>query len=85
MTTRSEQNSVIAVIEEIEENKEMSQELKLGKYEFFPYTDDKGKPLPTVEELLEFLRSPAKAKCENDVKTSSRSIDRHRPLRKRRG
>ena len=63
----------------------MSQELQLGKYEFFPYTDEDIKNAPSLEELLEQLESTAKAKSEKDVKTPSRSLDRRRPRRKRRG
>lgn len=58
-------------------------ELQLGKYEFYPYEFDKSKT-PTLEDLKELLRK-AKAKSEKDVKTPSRSIDRRRPGRKRRG
>ncbi len=33
-------------------------DLQLGKYELYPYTDEEGHKLPTVEELLEFLKTP---------------------------
>ena len=61
----------------------MSQELQLGKYEFYPYEFDEDGEVPSLEELLEFLKSPAKAKTGKDVKTPSRSLDRshrHGPL-----
>lgn len=59
----------------------MSQELVLGKYEFYPYPKEFREPPPTLEELVELLRK-AKAKSEKDVKTPSRSLDGHRPRRK---
>ena len=62
----------------------MSQELVLGKYEFYPYPKEFRDPPPTLEELVELLRE-AKAKSGKDVKTPSRSVDRRRPRRKRRG
>ena len=58
----------------------MSQELKLGKYEYYPYEFDNNET-PTLEELREMLRK-AKANTGKDVKTPSRSIDRRRPRRK---
>lgn len=63
----------------------MSEGLKLGKYEFFPYTGEDGKPLPTVEEPLEFLRTPAKARSINEVEITSRSVKRRQLLRKQSG
>ncbi len=57
----------------------MSQELQLGKYEFYPYEFDAGQA-PTLEELREMLRK-AKATSEKDVKTPSRPIGRGRPRR----
>ena len=62
----------------------MSQEVVLGKYEFYPYPKEFREPPPSLEELVELLRK-AKAKNEKDVKTPSRSVDRRRPRRKRRG
>ena len=62
----------------------MSQQLVLGKYEFYPYPKEFREPPPTLEELVELLRE-AKAGSEKDVKTPSRSVDRRRPRRKRRG
>jgi len=50
----------------------MSQELQLGKYEFYPYEFDKS-DTPTLEELVELL-SKRKAKTRKDVKTPSRSL-----------
>jgi len=58
-------------------------ELRLGKYEFYPYEFDKSET-PTLEELKELLRK-AKARNDEDVKTPSRAVDRRRPRRKRRG
>ena len=49
-----------------------SQELQLGKYEFYPYESELSTE-PTLEELREMLRK-AKAKTEKNVKTPSRSI-----------
>ncbi len=46
----------------------MSQELQLGKYEFYPYPEEFRDPPPTLEELVELLRK-AKAGSEKDVKT----------------
>lgn len=34
----------------------MSQELRLGKYEFYPYTDEDFKDATSLEELLEEFR-----------------------------
>ena len=59
-------------------------ELILGKYEFYPYPKEFSDPSPTLEELVELLRE-AKAARKKDVKTPSRSVDRRRPRRKRRG
>lgn len=56
-------------------------ELKLGKYEFYPYPKEFRAPSPTLEELVELLRE-AKAMNDKDVKTPSRSLDRRRPPRK---
>lgn len=53
------------------EEKEMSQELQLGKYEFYPYEFDKDET-PTLEELKKLLRK-AKVTSDRDVKTPSRS------------
>lgn len=39
----------------------MSQELQLGKYEFYPYPDEFIEPPPTLEELVELLQ---KAKAD---------------------
>lgn len=79
----------------------MSQELQLGKYEFYPYPDEFIEPPPTLEELVELLQKAkadlsepgavatgfrvAKAKSGKNVKTPSRSLGRCRPRRKRRG
>ena len=79
----------------------MSQELQLGKYEFYPYPKEFIEPPPTLEELVELLQKAkgdlsepgaaatglraAKAKRGKDVKTLSRSLDRRRPRRRRRG
>ena len=76
-------------------------ELQLGKYEFYPYPKEFIEPPPTLAELVELLRKAkadlsepgavatgflaAKAKSEKDVKTPSRSLDRSRLRRKRRG
>lgn len=57
----------------------MSQELELGKYEFYPYEFDEGQA-PTLDELREMLRT-AKAKTGKDAKTPSRSIGQRRPRR----
>ena len=73
----------------------MSQELQLGRYEFYPYTDEDFKNTPSLEELVELLRKEkadlsepgavatgfraAKAKTGKDVKTPFRFPDRHRP------
>ncbi len=62
----------------------MSQQLVLGKYEFYPYPKELREPYPTLEEMVELLRK-AKASREKDVKTPSRDLDRRRPRRKRRG
>lgn len=62
----------------------MSQELVVGKDEFYPYPKELGEPPPTLEELVELLRE-AKAGSKEDVKTPSRSLDRRRPRRKRLG
>ncbi len=62
----------------------MSQELQLGKYEFYPYPKEFRDPSPTLEELAELLLK-AKAQGEKDVKTPSRSIGERRPRRKQRG
>lgn len=62
----------------------MSQELILGKYEFYPYPKKFRDSPPTLEELAELLRE-AKATNEKDVKTPFRSLDRRRPRRKQRG
>lgn len=62
----------------------MSQELVLGKYEFYPYPKEFRDPPPTFEELIELLRE-SQAKSKKDVKTPSRSLDDRRPRRKRRG
>lgn len=59
----------------------MSQELQLGKYEFYPYEFDKSEAL-TIEEPKELLRK-AKARREKEVKTPFRSLDRRH--RKRSG
>ncbi len=48
-------------------------ELPLGKYESYPYPKEVLEPPPTLEELVELLRT-AKAQGEKDVKTPSRSI-----------
>ena len=61
----------------------MSQELQLGKYEFYPYEFDKSET-STLDELRKMLRK-AKAKNGKDVKTPSRSVGQRRPCRKRRG
>jgi hypothetical protein len=61
----------------------MSQELKLGKYEFYPYEFDADKT-PTLDELKEFLRK-ASSKKEKDVETPLPNRKRRRPRRKRRG
>ena len=58
----------------------MSQELILGKYEFYPYPEEYRDPSPTLEELVELSRE-AKAGSGKDVKTPSRSIERCRPRR----
>jgi len=34
----------------------MSQQLVLGKYEFYPYPKEFREPPPTLEELVELLR-----------------------------
>ena len=34
----------------------MSQELVLGKYEFYPYPKEFREPTPTLEELVELMR-----------------------------
>lgn len=62
----------------------MSQELVLGKYEFYPYEFDENREVPSLEELVELLRK-AKAKTGKDVETSSRSLNRRRPRRKTTG
>lgn len=61
----------------------MSQQLVVGKYKFYPYEIDKGRT-PTSDDLKELL-GKLTAKNEKDVKTPSRSLDRCRPRRKRRG
>jgi len=61
----------------------MSQELQLGKYEFYPYGFDKSDTL-SLEDLKELLRK-AKARREKDVKTPARSLAQRRPRCKRRG
>jgi hypothetical protein len=53
----------------------MSQELQLGKYEFYPYEFDKSKTL-TLEDLKE-LRKKAKSKGGKGVKIRSRSVGKH--------
>ena len=35
------------------EKEEMNQELRLGKYEFYPYEFDEDREVPSLEELLE--------------------------------
>ncbi len=62
----------------------MNQELQIGKYEFYPYPGEDFKDAPSLEELLEFLKSPAKAKSEKDDKTPSQFSGRSQPRRKRR-
>jgi hypothetical protein len=62
----------------------MSQELQLGKYEFYPHPKELREPPPTLEELVELLQK-AKARSKKDVKTPSRSLGRRRPRRKRCG
>lgn len=47
----------------------MSQELQLGKYEFYPYEFDKSKT-PTLEELKDLLR---KAIADNKKAADPRS------------
>lgn len=59
----------------------MSQELVLGKYEFYPYPEEVRELPPTLEELLELLRE-SKAGSEKNTKRPSRSVDRRRPRRK---
>jgi hypothetical protein len=61
----------------------MSQELKLGKYEFYPYEFD-GNKTPTLDEMKELLRK-ASSKREKDVKTPMPNRERRRPRRKGRG
>ena len=46
--------------------------------EFYPYMEKNGNPLPTIEDLLEFLKSPAKARRGKDPKTPTRFLDRRR-------
>jgi len=58
----------------------MNQELQLGKYEFYPYTEEDFKNAPSLEELLGMLNSMTKAKGGKDVETPSRSIDPRRRL-----
>ncbi len=43
----------------------MSQELKKGKYEFYPYEFDKSNN-PTLDDLKEWLK---KAKTDNKIRT----------------
>lgn len=62
----------------------MSEELQLGKYEFYPYPKESIESPPSLEELVELLRK-AKANGGKDVKKPSRSLDRSRTRRKRRG
>lgn len=45
----------------------MSQELVLGKYEFYPYPKEFREPSPTLEELVELLRK-AKAGTRRTLK-----------------
>ncbi len=63
----------------------MNQELQIGRYEFYPYRDEDFKNAPSLEGLLEFLKSPVKANSGKDVKTPSDFLNRSRPRRKRRG
>jgi hypothetical protein len=79
----------------------MSQELQLGKYEFYPYPDDLFENAPSLEELVEILKKAignqsepgavatglraARTMSRKNVKTPYRSIDRRRPRRKRLG
>lgn len=64
----------------------MRQELKLGKYEFYPYRfDEVFMDTPSLEKLLEMLKSTAKAKVGENVETPSRLISESRPRRKRHG
>lgn len=58
----------------------MSQELQLGKYEFYPYEFDKSKT-PTLDDLRELLRK-AKARRQKDVKTPSWT-DAHKRSKRR--
>lgn len=58
----------------------MSQELVVGKYEFYPYPKECREPSPTLEELVE-LRE-AKATRTKHVKPTSGFADRPRPRRK---
>lgn len=60
----------------------MSQELQLGKYEFYPYPKEFREPPPTLDELVELLRK-AKARSAKHVKTPSH-LSRQRQLRRKR-
>ena len=56
----------------------MSQELQLGKYEFFPYTDQRSQvPEMTTEEALEYLMSRL-GKAKKKGKVRRRSVERSR-------
>jgi hypothetical protein len=57
----------------------MNQQLQLGRYEFYPYTDERkhdGETEMTTEEMLEFLKSkleePAKKRATK-VRSNVRS------------
>lgn len=40
----------------------MNQELKIGKYEFYPYTETSPKDTRSLEELLDFLKAKSTEK-----------------------
>jgi hypothetical protein len=59
----------------------MSQELKLGKYEFYPYEKQIPKDTRSIEELLDYLRAK---RPERDVRRLLRR-GKFAPRRRRRG
>ena len=56
----------------------MSQELQLGKYEFFPYSDQRNQvPEMTTEEALKYLMTRV-GKAKKKGKVRRRSVERSR-------
>ncbi len=52
----------------------MSEELQLGKYEFYPYPKEFREPSPTLDELVELLRK-TRSGNGNNIKMPSRTVD----------